>query len=115
MKKRILHDSSIAEKTLSDILERARELLWEQIKEKFILNGWKEIGRFFGLRECHTMRRWAVRHKLPYMVIGGRVSVPTVTAIEWYINVWKIVNKEGGSDEYVRQLVENLKGKGKKV
>jgi hypothetical protein len=98
----------VAEKTISDLLKRAKELLEQKIKENFLLSSWKEIGNFFGLREVHTMQRWAKVYRMPYMRIGGRVSIPVLTAMQWYWELWELVHKEGGSDRFTQQLIQNL-------
>lgn len=108
MKKRIMHDPKLVEKILGNILKLAREALEQRVKERFVLSGWKEIRKFFGVAEVHTAMRWAKVYKLPVMRIGTRVSIPTVSAIQWYTNIWRSVHREGGSSEHMDQLLKNL-------
>lgn len=98
----------IVGRMLDGILRDAGELLKQQIKENFVLTGWKDVARVFGLQDTHTMRRWARVYNLPCMRIGNRITVPLITVMEWYWNLWRSVHTEGGSDEYSRKMIENL-------
>ena len=93
---------------LDGILKEAGELLKQRIKEDFVLTGWKDVAKLFGIKEVHTMQRWARVYNLPYLRIGNRISVPLIVVLEWYWGLWRAVHTEGGSSEYAEKMIKNL-------
>ncbi|MCJ7747846.1 MAG: hypothetical protein MUP27_08885 [Desulfobacterales bacterium] len=108
MRKGVPHDPLVVGRMLDGLLQQSEEMLKNQFRDRFVLTGWKDVARVFGLKEVHTMQRWARVYKMPYMRMGGRITVPFITLIEWYWNLWELVFGEGGGDEHTRKMMKNL-------
>lgn len=107
MKKERANDPLVVGRMLDGMFEK---ILKQQASDQVILTGWKDICKACGIKDFHTMRRWAQRYRMPYVRMYGHVTIARVTLIEWVVNLCKTV--EGGhseEDEFVKTKMKNLR------
>ncbi len=71
-----------------------------------ILTGWKAIAKACGLPSIWTVKRRAAQYHMPYVRMGGKVTIPRSVLVEWVKGLCR--ETEGKEDEFSLIGLRNL-------